>query len=583
MAWKRGVANQAAGEIRMGHIQEFCAPTSQASNAHIPLKIIHMPITPPAASTNSSYGRVNFSSLPPEFTREKTAFSSSSSSSSKLLYLHAHQHAHTIITCVHDDSIPLHCIALSETHILNSKVCLGENYVFTLFERNVFAFDGREGVIGNTVLRVDRQLSPITSLHMELRLRSEEEEEEGHGKDGIALSREDVIQLMKQALCGSILTVNDLYSIHVQNHELILRVSEIYIERIREEEEEKEEEDEEEEEEVYEGGVEWVDHYRGCFDEVSSLITHHLCKSNSRLSIKEGNDGINVANTVASVERGRGGQGRRRRREVMMRTRDDEVFPVRRSLLRPCIALTSVVQAGRGKYRQGTTTTTTALDAPISAAAVAGEDRKEDREEELRVALDSCTFDRVLLYLEHEARQQEFRFDPLLAHELLTAAKLLGISGLQTCCEKVLGSFEDRVRRAPIRLSEVIARNTAGHESLSADGRRSETLLLLSGTVLDVSRWLYEHPGGAAIIPHQALNIDCTSFFEIYHASKQSFLYLKEFYIGELAREDLDSLLLKQEAANGGKVSDGFKEQLRRVTSWRITPVEDNVSLHKSF
>ena len=513
MAWKRGVANQAAGEIRMGHIPEFCAPTSQASNAHIPLKIIHMPITLPAASTNSSYGRVNFSSLPPEFTREKTAFSSSSSS--KLLYLHAHQHAHAIITCIHDDSIPLHCIALSETHLVNSKVCLGENYIFTLYERNVFAFDGREGAIGNTVLRVDRQLSPITSLHIELRLRNEKAEKEGHEKDGIALSRADVIQSMKRALCGSILTVNDLYSIYVQNHELILRVSEIYIERIPEEEEEKEDEDEDEKEEVYERGVEWTDHYRGCFDEVSSVITLHLCKSNSRLTFEEDNGAINVANTVASVERGRR-QGRRRRREVMVRTREDEVFPVRRSLLRPCIALTSVVQAGRGKYRQGTTTTTTALDAPTPAAEVAGEDRKE----ELRVALDSCTFDRVLLYLEHEARQQEFRFDPLLAHELLTAAKLLGISGLQTCCEKVLGSFEDRVRRTPIRLSEVIARNTAGHESLSADGRRSETLLLLSGMVLDVSRWLYEHPGGAAIIPHQALNIDCTAFFEIYHTSK---------------------------------------------------------------
>ena len=30
---------------------------------------------------------------------------------------------------------------------------------------------------------------------------------------------------------------------------------------------------------------------------------------------------------------------------------DDEYFPVKRRLLRPCIALTSVVQAGKGKYK----------------------------------------------------------------------------------------------------------------------------------------------------------------------------------------------------------------------------------------
>jgi cytochrome b involved in lipid metabolism len=50
--------------------------------------------------------------------------------------------------------------------------------------------------------------------------------------------------------------------------------------------------------------------------------------------------------------------------------------------------------------------------------------------------------------------------------------------------------------------------------------------------VLDVTRWLDEHPGGSQIIPEQALGVDCTIFFEIYHASRQAYLYLKEFYIG---------------------------------------------------
>mmetsp|Transcript_6376 Transcript_6376/g.6593 ORF Transcript_6376/g.6593 Transcript_6376/m.6593 type:complete len:144 (-) Transcript_6376:43-474(-) len=130
---------------------------------------------------------------------------------------------------------------------------------------------------------------------------------------------------------------------------------------------------------------------------------------------------------------------------------------------------------------------------------------------------------------------------------------------------------------------------------------RGETLLIMSGMVLDITRWLSEHPGGSSIIPRQALNVDCTVFFEIYHASRQSFLYLKEFYIGELAQEDLalvpcpkDDRCTRQDATGqqsneeGGarhlKPSSAFIEQLRRVTPWRLRP-EDLISfeVHKSF
>ena len=44
--------------------------------------------------------------------------------------------------------------------------------------------------------------------------------------------------------------------------------------------------------------------------------------------------------------------------------------------------------------------------------------------------------------------------------------------------------------------------------------------------ILDVTRWLPEHPGGDTIIPAQALNLDCSRFFEVYHASRESFVYL---------------------------------------------------------
>lgn len=37
------------------------------------------------------------------------------------------------------------------------------------------------------------------------------------------------------------------------------------------------------------------------------------------------------------------------------------------------------------------------------------------------------------------------------------------------------------------------------------------------GMVLDVTRWLPEHPGGDSIIPAQALDLDCSRFFEVTH------------------------------------------------------------------
>ena len=76
--------------------------------------------------------------------------------------------------------------------------------------------------------------------------------------------------------------------------------------------------------------------------------------------------------------------------------------------------------------------------------------------------MDCCTFDRVLLYLQHARRGEAFKFDPTLAPELLTASESLKIRGLEDCCRRVLGSFDERVRKAPIRYSEVVERNARG-------------------------------------------------------------------------------------------------------------------------
>ncbi|TYZ57694.1 hypothetical protein PybrP1_008541 [[Pythium] brassicae (nom. inval.)] len=234
--------------------------------------------------------------------------------------------------------------------------------------------------------------------------------------------------------------------------------------------------------------------------------------------------------------------GRRSRADVVtVVTSDDEEFPVKKKLLFPCIRLSSAVLAGQGVHRDASST--------------------------VAVAVDCLTFDRVLLYLEHEARGEPgaaFQFDPAHAEELLAAATTLGCAGLQDVCQQRLGEFATRVRKDAIRWDEVERRNRSG-----------EVWLVMLGMVFDVTRWLPEHPGGSVIIPEQAVNVDCTVMFEIYHSSRQSFRYLKQFYIGELEQADLALVPRSPEAP-----SAAFIDELKQYTTWRVTPL---VATYKSF
>lgn len=86
-------------------------------------------------------------------------------------------------------------------------------------------------------------------------------------------------------------------------------------------------------------------------------------------------------------------------------TGDDEWFPVRKKLLRPCIALTSAVMAGKGVHEGAST--------------------------EVHVTIDCCTFDRVLLFLEAQAKGQPFDVEPEHLEAMNSAADELQLRGLQ--------------------------------------------------------------------------------------------------------------------------------------------------------
>uniref|UniRef100_A0A7S4QH31 Cytochrome b5 heme-binding domain-containing protein n=1 Tax=Ditylum brightwellii TaxID=49249 RepID=A0A7S4QH31_9STRA len=251
---------------------------------------------------------------------------------------------------------------------------------------------------------------------------------------------------------------------------------------------------------------------------------------------------------------------------VHVTTSDMEWFPVRRLLLAPCIKLTKYVQVGRGKYKNEIPT-------------LSDEERSEDAPTDdgcphCKVPIDCCTFDRVLLFITSLLYPDEhsFALDLSEVNALSSAADALGLQVLDDLCQSQSSTFESRViKDRYIRLAEVKTRNDHG-----------ELLILLDGMVLDISRWIDEHPGGPSIIPTQALNIDCTVFFEMYHVSRQAFLYLKSFYIGELSPEDAVNL---RSSAEGVEASEGFLLSLRSYTDeWRVS-IEEKAGekVHKSF
>ncbi len=176
---------------------------------------------------------------------------------------------------------------------------------------------------------------------------------------------------------------------------------------------------------------------------------------------------------------------------------DQEWFPVKKRLLQPCLVLAKHVLS------------------------------ESSERESVNVDLDCCSFDKVLRYLEAEALEEDFDFELHETDQLLHAAKTLKLVGLQRLCEKAVGEYRSSIRSS-IPWEEVVARNAAG-----------EMLLVIDGCVCNVSTWLEHHPGGNTIIPEQAINVDATVLFELYHASRESFVFLQQLYIGRLSVQDV--------------------------------------------
>lgn len=104
---------------------------------------------------------------------------------------------------------------------------------------------------------------------------------------------------------------------------------------------------------------------------------------------------------------------------------------------------------------------------------------------EASVDVDCLVFDRVLLFLESIATgAPRPSFGVNLLDDLASASRTLGLRALEEYCSERLGEFSGRLRE--YSFSEVVRRNAGG-----------ECILIVDGMVLDVTRWLPEHPGGS--------------------------------------------------------------------------------------
>lgn len=553
-AWKRGTQNNLPGSIRMGHIKEFVAhSTKDDLSEQYTLRILDFNDSVQVSEyISNAYYDSPVALVSSSILSSQTSDIEPALKVKDLIYLHPHKFPHTVLSCVIIDTIPHGCIVLKDFHLSNAKVCVGDKEVFTRYQGEQIIYDVREGAIRDMTVRY-KPLLPVQKVLFSIQPRC------AALSSCKELDASTVSAQIAKSFWGLIITKEEVYIFDIGDENYVCRVCDIVQESM---------------DNVYEdlNGIDGS--YRGIID------------ASTEVYLKAAEDNL----VLRDVKEFKFDQDRTN--IVFVITNDYEVFPIKRRLLRPCISLTSIVQYDRGMYKSSEGNSAKSMFISESEKQAHAEEIDEDyiSEDLIKVDVDACTFDRVLLYLEHEARNEEFHFDPLIVNDLLEAAKCLGIVGLRECCEKVLGSFNERVRKTPIRLQEIISRNNAGGSEASTSSqfkkKRKETILLLSGMLFDITNWLDEHPGGSSIIPEQALNVDATVFFEIYHASRQSFLYLKEFYIGELAEEDLDSVKKPLKCPSNAVVSEAFMEQLDRVTSsWRLkkSDMRTSIPTFKSF
>ena len=217
MAWKRGTQNNHAGVIRKGHVKEFLIPSSKLSSVHGKLKVInvediynlaHLYESPVAFICSIDDG------LPQEL-RVNLVNNS--------VYLHSHEHPRSVLLATIHKLVPRGCIALTSSQRLNSKVCTDEIEEWTVYKGDSFAYDVREGAIGDTEVKIKLNTNTLLDFTLEVRPRynfSSFNEE-------VKIDSVQLGQHISRILYGCIISVDDLYVTTFQGIEFVCRVCEV--------------------------------------------------------------------------------------------------------------------------------------------------------------------------------------------------------------------------------------------------------------------------------------------------------------------------------------------------------------------
>jgi hypothetical protein len=209
----------------------------------------------------------------------------------------------------------------------------------------------------------------------------------------VVIDAKCVTQQYSSLLHGCIISSEDIYTTQYLSEQIVGRIAELS--PVINQENENESENDNENDEDYE----IVDTYRGIVGLETeffvilenSSINWDLKNSPKMSIIPPHKDLINVY------------------------TKDNEHFPVLRRLLRPCITLTSVVQKGRGIYDQKNSKsiheTVNGSEGIVNKNTEINNgferiQKENQNENDVTVDVEACSFDKVLLYLEHEVHSE---------------------------------------------------------------------------------------------------------------------------------------------------------------------------------
>jgi hypothetical protein len=141
-----------------------------------------------------------------------------------LIHLHSHQHPRCVVSALVHPDVPEGCIVMNEIQCLNSKVCTGELEDWTVYQGDSFAYDSREGAIGDTEVRyIDGPMKHIKNVSMWVRPRYPEQLPE----EGISMNGKRFSQVALKYLYGAIVSLDEVFQIVVDGVSMVCRVAEL--------------------------------------------------------------------------------------------------------------------------------------------------------------------------------------------------------------------------------------------------------------------------------------------------------------------------------------------------------------------